>query len=338
MKHRLGAAFDELAADGRIARWWPGSYEAETAAFGGNSGLDLAHELFCKDSRAILDLIRDGEIGLGRRQLSLLLCSILMWATGLEWYEQGDVWHRVALERPLPPDVPTSKLAAMANEIKQLMLADTTPDGSLLRTDGPLASVAGWADAFRRTGRTLGSTARAGTLQRGLREVVSYLVIFHWNRLGLPARTQSILAWAARTAILGLPTNPAIARPTDRRDSDTAQRVRPAAGVRADAERAVERFPLVLQNRRHCGDLETRVREVREFADSCHAPAEPEDRIDRACSAWNLSALIAADCGMPDLAAELCHRARRTHRLRAHPHRQQHDDPAVGPRCRNLPS
>jgi thiopeptide-type bacteriocin biosynthesis protein len=308
MRHRLGAAFDELAADGRIAGWWPGIYEAESASFGGNVGMDLAHELFCADSRAVMDLVRGGGVGLGRRELSLLLCAILMRAAGLEWYGQGDVWHRVALQRRLPVDVPASKLAAMAGELTQLMLADTTSDGPLLCADGPLASAAGWADAFRRAGRTLGSAARAGTLQRGLREVMSYLVIFHWNRLGLPARTQSILAWAVRTAILDLPAAPASARPADRRDSDTAQRARPVAEARADVERAVARFPLVLQGRRRCGDLETRVREVREFADSCHAPAEPEDRVDRACSAWNLSALIAADCDMPVLAAELCHR------------------------------
>jgi hypothetical protein len=63
----------------------------------------------------------------------------------------------------------------MADDLRQLMLADITPDGPLLDANGPLASAAGWADAF------------------------------HWNRLGLPARTQSILAWAARAAILDLP-------------------------------------------------------------------------------------------------------------------------------------
>lgn len=215
MKPSLGAAFDDLAINGRIVGWWPGIYEAETAAFGGAAGMTLAHELFCEDSRAIVNLARDGGVGLGRRELSLLLCSTLMRAAGLEWYEQGDVWHRVALERRLPTDVPISKLTAMAGDLKQLMLADVTPDGPLLGADGPLACAAGWASVFSRAGRTLGATARMGTLQRGLREILSYLVIFHWNRLGLPARTQSILAWAARTAILDLPVAPASARPVD---------------------------------------------------------------------------------------------------------------------------
>lgn len=89
MKAGLDAAFDELAADGRIGSWSPGIYEAETAAFGGDAGMDLAPELFCADSRAVLDLLRNGGSGLGRRELSLLLCSILMRAAGLEWYEQA---------------------------------------------------------------------------------------------------------------------------------------------------------------------------------------------------------------------------------------------------------
>ncbi|MER8226144.1 hypothetical protein ABTZ58_37610 [Streptomyces sp. NPDC094143] len=47
----------------------------------------------------------------------------------------------------------------------------------------------------------LGRTVEEGSLDRGLRQVLSYHVILHWNRLGLPMGGQSILASAARTAI-----------------------------------------------------------------------------------------------------------------------------------------
>jgi thiopeptide-type bacteriocin biosynthesis protein len=198
----LASAFDELTSDGRIGDWTPGIYEAETAAFGGNPGMDIAHNLFCDDSRAIVNLLRGDTIALGRRELSLLLCSTLMRAANLEWYEQGDVWHRVAQERPLPTNIPTAKVTAMADEIKHAILADTTPNGPLLGATGPLASVAGWAEAFHRAGQTLAAVAGEGTLQRGLRQIITYLVIFHWNRLGLSVRTQSILAHAAHAAIL----------------------------------------------------------------------------------------------------------------------------------------
>jgi thiopeptide-type bacteriocin biosynthesis protein len=306
MRDHLAVAFDQVVDDGRISRWWPGTYEAETAAFGGGEGMATAHGLFCEDSRAIMRLVRDGDVGLGRRELSLLLCTTLMRAAGLEWYEQGDTWDRVAQERPLPEDVPFAKLTTMASDLKRLMVVDTTPDGPLLAADGPLASATAWADAFRQAGRALGEAARTGTLRRGLRDVLSYAVIFHWNRLGLPARTQSILAWAARTAILDLPARPAPSHATDRQSAETAKTTS-TSGATGDAEeRILARFPLVSQRRFRCPDLETNVRNVRECAASCHEPATAEERINRACTVWNLSALIAADCGLPDLAVDLC--------------------------------
>ncbi|EYT91488.1 hypothetical protein ThrDRAFT_02823 [Frankia casuarinae] len=308
MKASTAAALDELVTEGRIARWWTGTYEAETAAFGGGVGIDIAHRLFCADSNSIMNLSRNPDAELGRRELSLLLSTCLLRAAGLEWYEQGDVWHRVTLERPLPADVPTSKLTAMISDLKRLMLVDTTPDGPLLHADGPLAYAAGWADAFRQAGQSLGSAARTGTLERGLRDVASYLTIFHWNRLGLPSRTQSTLAWAARAAILGPPTGATKPLPAMRRIGTTMQRGRPTLTVDGDAERAVARFPLVEQHRFRCTDLEARVRSVRECAESCHEPTDPHDRINLACTVWNLSALIAADCGVPDLAVDLCRR------------------------------
>lgn len=74
------------------------------------------------------------------------------------------------------------------------------------------------------------------------------------------------------------------------------------------ADRVVSRFPLVCRPRLTCPDLETRIEEVQRYADDCIARAEPEERQHRACVVWNLAALIAADCGMPSLAASLCER------------------------------
>lgn len=204
----LNAALDELTAAEHIRRWWTGIYEPETAAFGGTAGMALAHTMFHADSRAILDLSAHSGSALGRRELSVLLLSTLLRAARLEWYEQGDVWHLVAEERPLPADAPPDRVRGMAEDLRQLLLADTAPDGPLLGRGGPAAFAAEWAAAFRRTGQALGEAARTGSLDRGLRRVLAYHMIFHWNRLGLPARTQSVLARAARTAVLALPASP----------------------------------------------------------------------------------------------------------------------------------
>jgi thiopeptide-type bacteriocin biosynthesis protein len=197
----LGDSFDRLVALQYVHRWWPGIYEPETAAFGGEAGMTAAHALFVTDSRQA-QLLRDRtDLLVGPRELSVLLCTIMMRAAGLEWYEQGDVWHRVITRehRSAISDVPREHLDARAGEMRRLLLAD---EDVLLRPDGPLHPVAEWVAAFRDTGQALKRAVHEGTLDRGLRQVLSYHVIFHWNRLGLSLRSQSILAWAARAAIL----------------------------------------------------------------------------------------------------------------------------------------
>jgi hypothetical protein len=57
--------------------------------------------------------------------------------------------------------------------------------------------------AFRQADLELGPVARSRTLQRGLRQILSYHSIFHWNRLGLTTRQQAILARAAFMNIPG---------------------------------------------------------------------------------------------------------------------------------------
>jgi thiopeptide-type bacteriocin biosynthesis protein len=159
-----------------------------------------AHALFITDSRETQQFPQRGNLAVGPRELSVLLCTIMMRAAGLEWYEQGDVWHHVITEehRSAVSEVPADQLKARAREIWPLLVADSN---ALLGSGGSLEPVAEWAAAFRNAGQELGRAVQEGTLDRGLRQVLSYHVIFHWNRLGLSMRGQSILAWAARAAI-----------------------------------------------------------------------------------------------------------------------------------------
>jgi thiopeptide-type bacteriocin biosynthesis protein len=207
VKLGLGEALDRLVTDGHLRRWLPGIYEPETAAFGGQASMTATHNLFVTDSREVLNLAGRNDISLGRRELSVLFCTIMMRAAGLEWYEQGDVWQRVIGEeqRSKLGDIPEERLHAMATQLRALLVTDTDPDGPVLSSGGPLEPVTGWADAFRHTGLALGDGVRFGTLDRGLRRVLSLHVIFHWNRLGLTLGAQSALAWAARTAIMDPP-------------------------------------------------------------------------------------------------------------------------------------
>jgi thiopeptide-type bacteriocin biosynthesis protein len=212
IKAALGPVLDQLIAAGLIQRWWETTYEPESAAFGGPAGMDTAHELFHADSHHILGHVvrpvpAPGELPTGRRELSILLCGALLRAAGLDWYEQGDVWHRVTLLRPLPPAIPAARVSHMTDSLRRLLTCDTGLDGPLFGARAPVAFAAPWAAAFGTAGRALGDAATAGILERGVRDILAHHVIFHWNRLGLTDTTQAILTRAARDCILGPPDN-----------------------------------------------------------------------------------------------------------------------------------
>jgi protein-L-isoaspartate(D-aspartate) O-methyltransferase len=61
--------------------------------------MTVVHRLFHADSRHILAyLVQAG--GEHRRELGLILATMLMRAAGQDWYEQGDVRQRIAAHRP----------------------------------------------------------------------------------------------------------------------------------------------------------------------------------------------------------------------------------------------
>jgi protein-L-isoaspartate(D-aspartate) O-methyltransferase len=207
----LAGVLDGLAADGRIAGWTTGVYEPEVHTFGGPAAMNLAHHLFGDDSRQVLDYLAQpastpatpaaSAPRIGRRELTMLLCSVLLRAAGQDWYEQGDLWARVAQCRPgrhpaSQPERPTLKPA-----VYRLMTVDAGPTSRLV-DGGPLAALAHWSAAFERAGQQLAELTRRGTLTRGVRAVLTHHVIFHWNRLGLSYPEQSTLAALAKEVVM----------------------------------------------------------------------------------------------------------------------------------------
>jgi thiopeptide-type bacteriocin biosynthesis protein len=190
---------DELAAAGHVTSWTRIVYEPEVHAFGGSAAMDTAHHLFHADSRCLLSYLRDQPGGRHRRELSLMLCSIMMRAARQDQFEQGDVWARVADHRKPPPGTSPDR-PSLVEKVRRLI---TTDAEYRMRDGAPLGSHAGWAAAYTAAGRELAHLAAAGQLHRGLRDVLAHHVIFAWNRAGLPYMTQSILAAAAKTAIFG---------------------------------------------------------------------------------------------------------------------------------------
>ncbi|MCQ4084381.1 methyltransferase, FxLD system [Streptomyces sp. RB6PN25] len=225
----------DLVGQGAVHSWLPGIYEPETTAFGGPKAMDAAHDLFHQDSRHLLTY-RPGPGHLGRRETAVLLISAMMWSAGLDWFEQGDVWAKVAELRPattepLAPETASAQVPAM----RKLM---TTDAHSLCRPNGPLDGHAEWVTAFERTGATLAHLATRGGLTRGLRAVITHHVIFHANRAGLHRDDQHAMSHIAREVVMGSSDNTASpSQATAEADSVNVVNTDMLATPEADAQR-----------------------------------------------------------------------------------------------------
>lgn len=202
---RLSAILDALSDHGLITGWVRGIYEPETAAFGGPAGMAVSHELFCADSRAALyAAARDSAPGVGPREKAVLLLNSMLRAAGLDWYETGDVWAKIAALRPATTPPTGGRLAEARAAMSTLM----NTDAARLTEIEP-----GWAQrvqAFDAAGRQLRALADAGELSRGLRAALAHNSIFALNRAGLSATEQAALAHLASEAIFA---DPDVSRP-----------------------------------------------------------------------------------------------------------------------------
>ncbi|MFF0523499.1 methyltransferase, FxLD system [Actinomadura nitritigenes] len=201
-RHHLADVLDDLKSDGRLIGWAVGIYEPETRAFGGRTAMEVAHQLFHHDSRHVLEYLarrRTGTPGLGARELGILLGTVMMRGANQDWYEQGDVWAKVAHQRRA--DRP--RMAGDAGtSARRLMTSDVSAESTLVH-GGPLADIADWISAFERAGQQLAELALRGRLERGLRAVLAHHVIFHWNRLGLTYTEQNALATLTSEVVMG---------------------------------------------------------------------------------------------------------------------------------------
>ena len=199
---RAAGLLDELTGSGVIAGWTPGVYEPEVAAFGGPAATDVVHDLFCRESRALLTYTRHDPPPIGRRELSLLLLRELADRACLDWFEAGDVFDRVAQMRPTPHGAEAERIDGLAQQMRLLLALPPDARGALFSPGGPCHDAAPWLHAFTHAGQQLGELAASGRLDRGIRVVLAHIVIFHWNRLGLSAITQGVLAHAATAAFI----------------------------------------------------------------------------------------------------------------------------------------
>jgi thiopeptide-type bacteriocin biosynthesis protein len=184
-----------LGKNADIAATQPEIYQPDPRPFGGLTGTSIAHELFVVDSRAVLDYTRLPDPPLARRELSIALVDSLLSTAGLDWSARSDVYTRLGTIYP-PADPATVRRVG-----GELLAFLTDPALDLSVITGP------WIDACATAGRTLADVADRGLLTLRISSVLAALVHAHWDRLGLPAATQAVLAHAA-TQVYAVPREP----------------------------------------------------------------------------------------------------------------------------------
>lgn len=176
-------------------------YEPETYRFGGQEAMEIAHRLFHADSSHILAyLARTRGRPDPRRENAVRLTTRMMQAAGQDFYEQGDIWagvaeHRTATDTP-EPSAPT--MAAV-----QMLI---TAEGD--SPDSPLTQCPAWPSAFEDAGRALADVGHLGRLTRGIRALLADHLLFAFNRLGISAEHQALLATAASRIVFHRKASP----------------------------------------------------------------------------------------------------------------------------------
>lgn len=199
----VGSFLDEQIVRGGLGKWHRGVYDSETHRFGGEVGMDIAHDFFTVESLLVLGYVRAflcGKTHLLRPQFSLLLLLELFERVVEGRWELWDIWCKMELVDRLPrlsaKVLGAARLEAeRASAVVGPLLQDRP---ALLRDAAPIEREL--LDAFQpqvdRIARRLAVARDAGQLLYGLRSILPSWAVFHWNRMGFSASEQRLICLA----------------------------------------------------------------------------------------------------------------------------------------------
>jgi len=157
-------------------------YEAEARLFGGDDAMAAVHRYFEQDSINAMQWILLGTSG--RRDPATLCFDVVddLFARGVEGgTEAWDAWHNVL-------ELTSSAHAGQTAMLQLNRRSISSEDQQLLRV-------------YRRANAALVATCRAlqhkGRLAVGMRALLAYVAMFHFNRYGLDGERQQAIARAA---------------------------------------------------------------------------------------------------------------------------------------------
>ncbi|MBI2568100.1 MAG: hypothetical protein HYV63_13810 [Candidatus Schekmanbacteria bacterium] len=192
----------DLIASGACGGHELGIYDPEVFQFGGEAGLEVAHDWFAADSLLCLEYLREragGRAAPAPMVMGLMVTHHLFRGVCLDDWEAWDCWRRMDLAGRRPPvfedtrpEVEKRHRAVRARLAALVAAHRELPN----RLGGELGRMLGqWYEANRRATAGLAAAAKRGELLYGPRLIVPWMAIFHWNRLGLAIVDQHSLVY-----------------------------------------------------------------------------------------------------------------------------------------------
>lgn len=189
------------AAHGGLYRWRRAVYDSETSRFGGDVGIDIAHEFFTAESLLVLGYLRAGlrgETRLAPPQISLYLLLELFERIVEDRWELWDIWCKMALVDRVPPLTPAvlgrARLEAERAGAAIAPLLRDRSDVLATATAIERALLDACRSPIERVAHRLCRARLDGQLLYGLRSILPSWVVFHWNRMGLPPEVQTSIS------------------------------------------------------------------------------------------------------------------------------------------------
>jgi thiopeptide-type bacteriocin biosynthesis protein len=186
-------------ARGRIRAYEYGVYDSESYQFGGEKGIDIAHDYFTYDSLAFLDLLQCPVERGSFPLLSLTVLNNLLEHLCEDDWERWDAWSKMALARRAP-SLDTSNrdraIASLKDNHDALVASIWNSERILMALDEQTQNVIrGYFEQNARLAERLRRAARTNRLLYGFRDIFPFYVIFHWNRWLLDQEMQLSLTF-----------------------------------------------------------------------------------------------------------------------------------------------
>ncbi|PEP13995.1 thiopeptide-type bacteriocin biosynthesis protein [Bacillus wiedmannii] len=170
-------------------------YEPEIHLFGGESGLCIAHNIFCATSKYSIESYIKLKQGKQNTyfERGIWLTDYLIKIVNEDSFERWDNWKRIELLRKANSENLNRVIGNNIEAFNKITSLDENEFRKVFITKDDMF-IQEYINEIKKNSESLKLMSGAGKLDRGIRSILSCIVIFNWNIMGYNAGLQSGIA------------------------------------------------------------------------------------------------------------------------------------------------